>query len=30
MAANRFSEKITEDLEAFGNFDPGPVEAAVS
>jgi phosphate acyltransferase len=30
MAANGFNEKITEGLEAFGQFKPGPVEAAAS
>ncbi len=30
MAANGFNEKITEGLDAFGNFKPGPVEAAAS
>jgi phosphate acyltransferase len=30
MAANGFNEKITEGLESFGHFKPGPVEAAAS
>lgn len=30
MAANGFNEKITEELESFGHFKPGPVEAAAS
>lgn len=30
MAANGFNDKITEGLEAFGRFKPGPVEAAAS
>lgn len=30
MAANGFNDKITEGLESFGRFKPGPVEAAAS
>lgn len=30
MAANGFNQKITEGLEAFGELDQGPVEAAAS
>ena len=30
MAANGFNQKITEGLEAFGEVDHGPVEAAAS
>jgi glycerol-3-phosphate acyltransferase PlsX len=30
MAANGFNEKITEGLEAFGDFEQGPLEAAAS
>lgn len=30
MAANGFNEKITEELQSFGHFKPGPVEAAAS
>jgi phosphate acyltransferase len=30
MAANGFNDKITEGLESFGHFKPGPVEAAAS
>ena len=30
MAANGFNQKITEGLEAFGELDQGPAEAAAS
>jgi len=30
MAANGFNDKITKGLEAFDDFQPGPLEVAAS